>query len=374
MGKVDGAEKAVIAAAFPDLAFDDAPESLFFAVKGLLIDRPQLRNAVSNLQREWTHNTNRLSWVYSDLAAADLPPIRWLIPNLLPEGMGILGGRPKTGKSLLAMQLAAAIQEGRPFLGESVPPGSVLYLALEDTEGRFMFRSSQQGWDPNNELHLELAWEDLSRQGFERLVRRMETHRYDFVIIDTLSRAMNIDQLSVQHSSAVLGDLQHLALDFHASLLIVDHVRKHSGRDLDTLDIVEEILGSTGKTAVADVIWGLFRERRSTQCRLVATGRDLGETELILELNAQTLTWELVGEANQVVITDMERTVLDALSDLGGTSYTSELAEHLDRGVGQVSKLLGSLAQQGLVVRGEREGRRRLYHLEHPDFEESSES
>lgn len=55
------------------------------------------------------------------------------MPGLIPEGVTILGGKPKIGKSWLALDMCLAVAAGRTCLGDTVPiEGDVLYAALED--------------------------------------------------------------------------------------------------------------------------------------------------------------------------------------------------------------------------------------------------
>ena len=64
-------------------------------------------------------------------------PTRWAVPGILPEGVCILAGKPKVGKSWLALDLALSVGAGRVVLAMiPVEPGPVLYLALEDTARR----------------------------------------------------------------------------------------------------------------------------------------------------------------------------------------------------------------------------------------------
>lgn len=61
-----------------------------------------------------------------------LEPIDFLVDGLFAQGLYILGGSPKVGKSWLALQLCLAVCTGTPFLGRPTRQGEVLYLALED--------------------------------------------------------------------------------------------------------------------------------------------------------------------------------------------------------------------------------------------------
>jgi len=65
----------------------------------------------------------------------------WAVPKIIPEGVSLLVGASKIGKSWLALDLAIAVASGGRFLGHiEVEAGEVLYLALEDTKRRLQNR------------------------------------------------------------------------------------------------------------------------------------------------------------------------------------------------------------------------------------------
>lgn len=79
----------------------------------------------------------------ADLQHEQLPEIRWAIDPILPEGVTILGGKPKLGKSWLALTLQVAIAEGGAALGKyPVERGEVLYISLEDNKKRLQKRTN----------------------------------------------------------------------------------------------------------------------------------------------------------------------------------------------------------------------------------------
>jgi len=43
------------------------------------------------------------------LSEMNLPPTRFIIENLLPQGLHILAGAPKTGKSRLSLQMSLKV-------------------------------------------------------------------------------------------------------------------------------------------------------------------------------------------------------------------------------------------------------------------------
>ena len=65
------------------------------------------------------------------------PPIKYIVPGYLTEGCTLFAGRPKIGKSWLALDFALAVTCGSTCLGGiQCERGDVLFLALEDNEQR----------------------------------------------------------------------------------------------------------------------------------------------------------------------------------------------------------------------------------------------
>lgn len=70
------------------------------------------------------------------LMTTPLPVIQYIIDRLLPQGLHILAGAPKIGKSWLALALCLRIAKGESVWGFSSTQGTVLYLCLEDSYSR----------------------------------------------------------------------------------------------------------------------------------------------------------------------------------------------------------------------------------------------
>src|ERR1017187_6033291 len=83
--------------------------------------------------------TRRETGVYTakELYEKIIPPMRWVIKDFMGEGITLLSGRPKGGKSLAALQMAISVVTGKPFLGvyETVK-GAVLYVNVDDPNER----------------------------------------------------------------------------------------------------------------------------------------------------------------------------------------------------------------------------------------------
>jgi hypothetical protein len=76
-----------------------------------------------------------------DLQTMKFPPVHYVLPGLIPDGLTILAAKPKAKKSWLMLDLAIGVAAGRYVLGTLKPAeGDVLYLALEDSARRLQRR------------------------------------------------------------------------------------------------------------------------------------------------------------------------------------------------------------------------------------------
>lgn len=69
-----------------------------------------------------------------------LQPLNFIIETLLSQGLHILAGSPKVGKSWLALWLSVQVAKGEPVWGMEVKQGTTLYLCLEDSRLRVQNR------------------------------------------------------------------------------------------------------------------------------------------------------------------------------------------------------------------------------------------
>ena len=84
---------------------------------------------------------NRLLTIDGEtLMSQPLTPLNFVVDTLLSQGLHILAGSPKVGKSWLALWLAVTVAKGDPVWGMGVKQGTTLYLCLEDSTLRIQNR------------------------------------------------------------------------------------------------------------------------------------------------------------------------------------------------------------------------------------------
>jgi len=285
-----------------------------------------------------------------EILATDWPEPVWAIPGLLPVGLTFLAGAAKQGKSMLGLQICLAISSGGQIFGVQVPKGRCLYLALEDPERRLKSRMLLQGWEPGLQVDFLTIGSftdrlgDLRKGGVERLGAWIKKAGYRLVVIDTLSRAIQGDHNDNREMTEWLSPLQEMAQNQGCAILVIDHHRKRSGFDPDAIG---DILGSTAKGAMADTVWGLYRERGKIGARLFITGREVSERTLHLLMDWETGTWRPDDEGG---LTSQQQEVLEMVAELENPT-NAEIAKALDRNRGTVHNQLEVLVKKGLVTR-----------------------
>jgi hypothetical protein len=290
-----------------------------------------------------------------ELLARQLPHVQWAIPDILPEGLTLLAGKPKLGKSWLALSVALAVASGGVALGTyPVTQGEVLYLALEDNERRLQSRAQQllaSMTTVPNSISFELRWPRLDQGGLTYLEEYLQTHPdVRLVVIDTWARvspkAQHRQRSQYEDDYAALTPLKYLADTYRVSILAIHHLRKMWGDD-----VLDEITGSIGLTGAVDGALILKRERGQHEASLFVTGRDIEhEQQLALRFDAQTVLWTQVGNAEEVTRTKERQDILDLLNEQFPEGMTPrQVAEALDKNYHTTRCLLRKLEVAGLI-------------------------
>jgi hypothetical protein len=292
-----------------------------------------------------------------DLLSWKVPPIRWAIPAILPEGLTLLAGKPRLGKSWLALSLALTIAAGGMALGtQPVTKGDVLYLALEENARHLQARARQllaslTGVPSGMECALD--WPRLGEGGLTSLEDYLQAHpNTRLVVIDTWARlAPPSGRRRCSHyegDDKALMPLKRLADIYHVSILVVQHLRKTTSRD-----VLEELTGSIGMTGAVDGTLILKRERGQMEGSLFVTGRAIEhEHQLALSFDAATALWTLVGNAEEVGGSRARQEILELLGEQGPEGMSPrEVAEALQKNYHTTRSLLRKMEDTGQVRR-----------------------
>ena len=257
-----------------------------------------------------------------------------IIEGLIYEGVYILAGAPKIGKSFLVAQLAYHIGTGAPLWGFRCHQGTVLYLALEDDFQRLQSRMFMMyGIEDTDKLHFDVRASKIG-SGLEEQMQNFVRDYKDtkVIIIDTLQKIREVggDAYSYANDYEIIGKLKQFADNNHICILVVHHTRKQAAGDA-----FEMISGTTGLLGCAD---GAFLMRKEKQTDLSASievvGRDQQDQVLYLNKDPQTQIWELEKTENEPwkeppdpLLVSIDQLLTDGLPEWQGSA--TELAEAL---------------------------------------------
>ena len=143
-----------------------------------------------------------------------LPPVRFVVEDFLPQGLHLLAGASKIGKSWLALWLCLQVAKGEKVWNFPSRSGDVLYLCLEDNYSRIQSRLLDITDTAPGNLHFATASEKL-RCGLEQQIQQfLAGHPHTvLVVIDTLQRVRGMggdangslgDSGSIQTQKALL--------------------------------------------------------------------------------------------------------------------------------------------------------------------------
>ena len=283
----------------------------------------------------------------TELMEMSFPPAEWLIDELLPEGLTVLSGAPKIGKSWLSLQIALAVTTSSPLFGRKPPSDKhVLLLALEDNERRLQDRITKCGIAPSDKLNLTTRW-DIGIPGLKDFL--LEHPEIGLCIIDTLAvfspsqdaKGRNAYDADV----ARMRQLHELGRDTNASLLLIHHDKQ--GEDSDWAN---KMNGSNGIIGTADTLIRLSVQKRgSMQGKLEVTGRDVEDVALNLKLNKEIMHWEIDKSQDDSQLTALQKSVLELVLPVPASIRSSTIAQKLGKEQSQISDILKKLTDRGYI-------------------------
>jgi len=274
-----------------------------------------------------------------DLYTKDLPPTKWIVKPIIHEGLTLLIGDPKVGKSFFGLQIAAGVASGaKDLFGllEICTQGRVLYLALDDgSEKRLHKRMHDLQIPPEATKNIDFVYQrnlpDLS-SGFDKVLDQLlAEHKYVLVILDTFGAV-----LGKQAGKSIYREdyqeaikLQKLAQRHGIALLILHHTNKG-----ESSDVIARASGSHGLTGAVDSV--LMLSRQKDYALLAARPRDAEESAYGLErLSSGAWRSRSLADLNKVSLVEDDGDTLggkqqEVLALLGqGPKTRAEVAEAL---------------------------------------------
>lgn len=286
----------------------------------------------------------------ADIWRKKYTPRPFVVEGILPAGVTLLHGLPKTNKSWLCKGVSYAVAQGGKALGHlQADKGEVLYLNLEMDEEllnerlRVMFPNEA----PPRGVKFFYEWPTIDGAFFTRLENYVTARPYTkLVIVDTLVRVLPLETKDGYRADArLIEPFTKFNANRGLAILLIHHSRKLSGGN----DPIMGASGSTGITGSVDSVLELIKDPDDrTRGKITRSGRRIkDETPLPLKWDALLGQWGITEQTQR--ITPERKAVLKLLED-HGPMMPNQIAVLLDRPRGSVRRLLNEMLTAGQLA------------------------
>jgi len=311
----------------------------------------QMESSVNALIVREPGNWHKESFTAKQLQKMRFKPIREIVKGIITEGLNMLAGRPKFGKSWLALEVGIAVATGDTCLGSiQCKKGAVLYAACEDSKRRLQSRmtkligANKAEWPAM--LTLTTKWRRLDKGGVEDLREWIDSNPdAALIILDTLASVKPIRANSgYQEDYTALEALHQLANDKGIAILILHHQRKSEADD--PLDTISGTLGLAGCVDTPIIMAGTSQGKT-----LYVRGRDIEEAEHAVTFDKATCRWSIMGEAAEVHRSATRQKILKVLKAAKEDMLPSDIAVAAELKESVVRVRLGNMVRDGEVTK-----------------------
>ena len=252
-----------------------------------------------------------------ELRLKEIPPLKFAVEKILPEGLILFCGRAKSMKSWTMLLICYLVQNGLKFMDHETEQGDCLYLGLEDSERRLKDREKKLGVNTLTPPYVDVEAPYLNMGLEESLQNWIDTvNNPKLIVIDTLARVKAVSGrnkagTAYDHDNETLRSIQKLAVKNGVSIVLVSHLNK-APQDY----AFDKITGSTGLQGICDAMWLVERGEHGAQSTFIGRGRDIMDFEYSLAWNDETWRYDYNGDLQEVNTNQNRKEVVDAMREL----------------------------------------------------------
>lgn len=294
-------------------------------------------------------------------ALKELPPIDWLVENLITEnGVVVFFGDPGTLKTYLLLYLGISITLGIDWLGKNVKQGPVLFIDEESGPRRLTRRIqgilTELGGDENTPFHyISLGNLDLRKPNdIQELKKAIQKTGAIFVVIDALSDVIaGAEENSVKEVQPAFMALRDVMEETKCTIVVIHHSNKAGGyRGSSAIKGAVDLMVKVEKTPESGLIQMTVEKARDAEPQKITAQPHFDNDKFWLtEANSPLAT-----QSGQPKLSGAKRYVVETLF-LEEPMSKEKLQEGTDYAEGSISNAVDILKKLGLVERSDDGGR-----------------
>jgi hypothetical protein len=247
-------------------------------------------------------------------------PPKWVIKNLLPVGLTIIGGPPKEAKkSTLTLAMAALVAGYKcsvlpAEISEVALPGIVMAWSFEAAAGEIRHTMEKEMLiktpDDGGFLIADAPEEYLldDPEGSSQIMHWLDAKKPRVAIIDPLRNAHSLDEKESGELCRILIPLRRWAKENDSAVIVVHHTRK---LDEERSYNMQDLRGSSALYGLADGILVISPTRTPMQFNYAATFKRGGGWDKCVQLAAYETKGQRAGEA----LTALDRQILKVIAE-----------------------------------------------------------
>lgn len=198
----------------------------------------------------------------ADMDAQEFPDTEWAVEGLIPAGALVLfAGRPKAGKSLMAIDMLGSLSLGEPFLDRATRQTAVVYVAAEDSFGlvreRLRTRFGGERGAPFHLLPADGSFDQTLRLDDDgttltRFAETIDALDVGAIVLDPMRELHSAKENDSDAMAMILRPLRQLAHAKGVTIILVHHKNK-----VATTDATTGVRGSSAIVGSVDVVMTL---------------------------------------------------------------------------------------------------------------------
>jgi RecA-family ATPase len=249
----------------------------------------------------------------------ELPPLRWLIENVMPLGdIGMFFGPTQSFKSFLALDIACHVARDKTWSGHAVCGGTVIYVAGEAQAAlerrNFAWRQAHKAAPANLGFWMEPVqiWHEDSvaefMTGIDEQCRSQNVASPCLIIFDTYHKCMaGKDEDDAGDAGLAFNNLERIKEMYNCTILLIhhpgrkgNHPRGSSCIDTD-VDFLYQVTANKEKNLITLTKQKLRAEVGEEQLFLTTEKVPLpdGKSSLILQPSSKRVAKQIEGEELQ---------------------------------------------------------------------------